>query len=92
MRAPIAVALAGAALAAQSLPSPAQDRLPTTTRSERQIIETNRTLEQQGRGLNAAQQNQFEVNQLRQDLSRNAISGPPPVSAPRICPPGAIAC
>jgi hypothetical protein len=64
------------------------ERLPSTSRAERQIIENNRALDlqQQQRGFN--QQNQFEVNQLRNQLQQQQMFPPPG----RACPTGAVAC
>jgi hypothetical protein len=75
--------------AASAAPALAQTRIPSVTRSERTIIETNRALQQQSRSLGASQQTQFEINQLRGEIGRGAITTPPPVIAPRICAPGA---
>ncbi len=64
------------------------ERLPSTSRAERQIIENNRALEfqQQQRGL--TQQNQFEINSLRNQLQQQQMFPPPG----RSCPTGAVAC
>jgi hypothetical protein len=40
------------------------------SRSERQVIETNRAIQQQQRDLRQDQQTQFEVNQLRNQLQQ----------------------
>ena len=40
------------------------------TRAEQQIRDINRSIESQQRNLREQQSNQFEANQLRQDLSR----------------------
>ncbi len=88
------VLLAAAAIAGS--PAWAQvERLPTTSRSERQVDDINGALARQQRDMRDTQQNQFEVNQLRSQLSRDAISTPPPISVPsagRICAPGSVAC
>lgn len=88
------ILLAAAALAGS--PAWAQvERLPTTSRSERQVNDINGSLARQQRDMRDTQQNQFEVNQLRSQLSRDAISTPPPISVPsagRICAPGSVAC
>lgn len=56
----------------------------------------NRSLTNQGEAVQQQQQNQFEVNQLRQSIDRNSVSGPAPIgigsSGGRICPPGSTAC
>ena len=60
------------------------ERLPTTSRAERQIIDNNRALElQQQRSF--TQQNQFEINSLRNQLQQQQMFPPA-----RTCAPGAI--
>ena len=67
MRSLILLVLALAAAA----PAFAQiERLPAMSRSERQVIETNRALQQQQRDLRQDQQTQFEINQLRNQLQQ----------------------
>jgi hypothetical protein len=68
----------------------AQTRLPRNNPVEQQVIESNRSVQRQQRGLADQQQNQFEINQLRQDLSRERIFPPPSIG--RICAPGQIGC
>jgi hypothetical protein len=46
------------------------ERLPAMSRSERQVNETNRAIQQQQRDLRQDQQTQFEVNQLRNQLQQ----------------------
>lgn len=84
----MAAALAGAPASAQT------EQLPTTSRSEQQVIDLNGAMMRRERDMRSTQQNQFEVNQLRSQLSRDAISIPPPISVPpgRICAPGSVAC
>ena len=60
------------------------ERLPTTSRAERQIIDNNRALElQQQRSF--TQQNQFEINALRNQLQQQQMFPPA-----RTCAAGAI--
>ena len=64
------------------------ERLPSTSRAERQIIENSRALDlQQQRSL--TQQNQFEVNQLRNQLQQQQMFPPGPVGR---CAPGVVSC
>jgi hypothetical protein len=58
------------ALAASSSAFAQTERLPAMSRSERQVIDTNRALQQQQRDLRQDQQTQFEVNQLRNQLQQ----------------------
>jgi uncharacterized protein HemX len=70
----IAFGLAAAfptAAAAQSTP------LPSTSRAERQIIENNRSLDLQQQQRGYTQQNQFEINQLRNQIQRDQMAPPP---------------
>lgn len=61
-------------LLAAAAPALAQtERLPAMSLSERQIIETNRAIQQQQRDLRQDQQTQFEVNQLRNQLQQQQI-------------------
>jgi hypothetical protein len=65
---PLAFALI---LAAAAGPALAQtERLPAMSRSERQVIETNRDFQAQQQNLRQDQQTQFEVNQLRNQLQQ----------------------
>lgn len=77
-------------------PASAQSRLPRTSPAEQQIDDINRSIERQQRNLGAQQNQQFETNQLRQDLRRQQTSPnitPPAYRQPgRICAPGQIAC
>ena len=78
-------------LSAAGAPALAQiERLPAMSRSERQVIETNRAIQQQQRDLRQDQQTQFEINQLR---NQPAIGGPAyPIGPSRGCPPTSIGC
>jgi predicted PurR-regulated permease PerM len=79
-----------AAVLALSVPALAQtQRLPRTSPSEREVLELNRSMQGQNRSLNNQQQNQFENNQLRQELNRQQVF-PPPGSLGRICRPGQV--
>ena len=51
----------------------------------------NRSIELQQRQLRASQQNQFEINQLRQRFQPNSIAPPIGTGAPG-CPAGSIGC
>ncbi|HEV2558903.1 MAG TPA: hypothetical protein VGU45_09775 [Microvirga sp.] len=83
-----------AALAGLAVPAVAQtQRLPRVSPAEQQARELNRATQNQNRSLNAQQQDQFEVNQLRQELNRQRIA--PNLTGPRpgvICAPGQIGC
>jgi hypothetical protein len=58
-------------LSAAGAPALAQiERLPAMSRSERQVIETNRAIQQQQRDLRQDQQTQFEINQLRNQFQQ----------------------
>jgi hypothetical protein len=57
-----------------STPALAQtERLPAMSRSERQVIETNRDFQAQQQNLRQDQQTQFEVNQLRNQLQQQQV-------------------
>lgn len=82
------IALATLAAAASAVPASAQiERLPETSRSEAQSGAINRSLEAQGRSRVQSQQNQFEINSLRNESSRTAA---PVVVAPPIAGPAPI--
>jgi hypothetical protein len=69
--------------------------LPVTSGVEVRTNEINRSLTNQGQALQQQQQNQFEINQLRQGIDRQSVTGPPTVgvgTGGRICPPGATGC
>ena len=69
--------------------------LPATSGVEVRTNEINRSLTNQGQALQQQQQNQFEINQLRQGIERPSVTGPPTIGSPtggRICPPGATGC
>ena len=51
-------------------------QLPATSRAEQQVNTINRSIAVEQQNRSAAQQNQFEVNSLRNQLSRPA---PPPL-------------
>ena len=77
----IAAALAGITPALAQI-----ERLPETSRSEAQSGAINRSLDTQGRSRIQSQQNQFEINSLRNDSVRSA----PVVTAPPIAGPSPI--
>lgn len=62
----IAVLLAASAAGAQV------QQLPATSRAEQQVNSLNRSMAVEQQNRSAAQQNQFEVNSLRNELSRPA--------------------
>jgi hypothetical protein len=91
MRALVITAALSLGLAASLAPGFALaqvERLPSTSRAERQIIENDRALaiQQQQRGF--TQQNQFEVNSLRNQLQQQQMFPPPG----RGCATGAVSC
>lgn len=61
------------------------ERLPAVSRSERQVIDTNRAIQQQQRDLRQDQQTQFEVNQLRNQLQQQAEPIRPACAIGTIC-------
>jgi hypothetical protein len=77
------VALVVATGAAQALAQ--TERLPAMSRSERQVIETNRALEFQQQDVRQNQQTQFEINQLRNQLQQQQAQ---PIRPP--CAIGAV--
>ena len=82
-----------AALALGAVSAQAQSRLPRTSPAEQNYNDINRSLQRQERNLRVEQQTQFELNQLRQDLSRQQVA--PPIVVPGIsrnCPPGSLGC
>jgi hypothetical protein len=78
----LALAVLATPAAAQMAPRPA------TSRAERQIIDNNRTLELQQQQRSFTQQNQFEINALRNQLQQQQMFPPPG----RGCMTGAISC
>jgi hypothetical protein len=75
MRPFIAVATLLASLAGPAT-SNAQSYDPSASRAENQVNSLNRSMLQQERSRSMQQQNQFEANSLRNELSRPA---PPPL-------------
>ncbi|MET0531437.1 hypothetical protein [Microvirga sp. P5_D2] len=70
----------------------AQTRLPRTTRSERQVDDINRNLQQEQRVRGIEQQIQTDNNQIRQNIDRQrTFDNSPSTFRPR-CPPSAIGC
>ncbi len=49
------------------------ERLPAMSRSERQVIETNRAFQAQQQNLRQDQQTQFEINQLRNQFQQQQV-------------------
>jgi len=76
----------GAFIAAPALAQ--VERLPSQSRSERQVNEINRSLTVQQRETRQNQQTQFEINQLRGQIQRDSLFPP----AGRICAPGQTNC
>ena len=71
----------------------AQRRLPRNNPVEREVIESNRQVQREQRALRDQQQNQFEINQLRQSLGREQLFPPRPIGGVgRICAPGQVGC
>jgi hypothetical protein len=72
----------------------AQTRLPRNNPNEQRVQEINRSLQYQERRRLDRQQNQVEINQMRQELRRqeNFRSLPAPGLGRRICAPGQIGC
>lgn len=98
MRAPtIATLLLGTTLMAAvsgAAPASAQtERLPTTSRAERQVNDINRSIQGQQGTLRQNQQTQFEINQLRGEIQREgqfrSMTGPGSGAG---CPPGSVGC
>lgn len=84
----IVIVVAASAAFSGALPAAAQiERLPATSRSEAQSGAINRSLDVQGRSRMQTQQNQFEINSLRNQGSRTAA---PVVVAPPIAGPAPI--
>ena len=76
------------AIAGLSAPALAQtELLPRTSPAEQQVRDINQSLQRQNQIQNFQQRDNFEVNQLRQDLQRQRTF--PPIVAPgpagRIC-------
>jgi hypothetical protein len=85
MRSITIIGLAAAATLGAAAPAFAQiERLPETSRSEAQANGINRSLDMQGRSRVQSQQNQFEINSLRNESSRSAapIVVAPPIAGP----------
>ena len=77
------------ALAALAAPAAAQmDPRPATSRAERQIMENSRALEVQQQQRSFTQQNQFEINALRNQLQQQQMFPAPG----RGCVTGAVSC
>ncbi len=70
----------------------AQTRLPRKTRSERQVEDINRNLQQDQRVRGIEQQIQTNNNQIRQNIDRQrTFDNAPSTFRPR-CPASAIGC
>ena len=82
--------LAALVVVAMGAPAIAQvERLPTTSRSEAQANAINNSLVNESQNRAAAQQNQFEINALRNESSR-AVVAPPIVVLPPIAGPAPV--
>jgi hypothetical protein len=64
------------------------DPRPATSRAERQLMENSRALDAQQQQRGFAQQNQFEINSLRNQLQQQQMFPPPG----RGCATGAVSC
>lgn len=71
-----ATGLALTALLAATAAGAQVQPLPSTSRAEQQVNSLNRSMAVDQQNRSAAQQNQFEVNSLRNEISRPA---PPPL-------------
>jgi hypothetical protein len=81
------VAASLAALLGAALPASAQiQTLPETSRAQGQANSINESLAVQGQNRGIVQQNQFEVNSLRNQNSMQPIAPPPVVVAPGTVP------
>jgi uncharacterized membrane protein YgcG len=87
----VALVLAIATTASVAAPAFAQ-RLPRTSPAERRVDDLNRSIQRQQRRLSEQQQDQIEINQLRQELSRQRTTPQISPGIGRICAPGQIAC
>lgn len=72
-------------------------RLPSKSRSERQVEDINRNIQQERRLHSLEQEIEVRNNQLRQNIERDRMfANPPPVSVPlprrSACPPGSVGC
>jgi hypothetical protein len=77
------------ALAVLATPAAAQmDPRPATSRAERQMMENSRALELQQQQRGFVQQNQFEINSLRNQLQQQQMFPPPG----RGCVTGPVSC
>ena len=75
-----------AALVLAASPAFAQvERLPPMSRSERQIVDTNRAFQAQQQDVRQNQQTQFEINQLRNEIQQQQAQ---PIRPP--CAIGAV--
>lgn len=70
----------------------AQTRLPRKTRSERQVEDINRNLQQDQRIRGIEQQIQTDNNRLRQNIDRQRMFDNSPSTFRPRCPAGAIGC
>jgi hypothetical protein len=77
------------ALAAHTPALAQTERLPAMSRSERQVIDTNRALQAQQQNLRQDQQTQFEINQLRNQFQQQQVQPIRPGCRPG-CPIGSI--
>ncbi len=76
------------------LSAEAQTRLPSQSRSERQVEDINRNIQQDRRIQSLGQELEVRDNQLRQEINRDRMFANPPIGAPGYgrCPPGAARC
>jgi len=72
-------------------------RLPSKSRSERQVEEINRNIQQDRRLQSLEQEIEVRNNQLRQNIDRDRMfANPPPIPVPPLrrstCPAGSMGC
>lgn len=75
------------------LPVEAQpERLPRKSRSQRQVEELNRNMQQDRRIQSLEQDFRLKSGQIRQDIERQRLFSNPPITSPYRCPPSAVRC
>jgi predicted PurR-regulated permease PerM len=89
-----AVAILSLVAALMSGPVLAQtQRLPRTSPAEQTYTDVNRSIQNQQRDLGSQQQQQFETNQLRQQIQRENLAPPRTTVPGRLgCPPTSVGC
>ena len=80
-------------MALATVPAFAQtQRLPSPSRAERQVGDINDSLQRQQRNQSVNQQTQFEINSLRGQAQRNAITPPTTFGSRPGCSAGSVSC